>query len=54
MISQVMLKAAQDCVEAMDKNVAGLREIFTRTSQEAKKKLQKEKPDVSESRESHK
>ena len=54
MISQVMLEAAQDCVEAMDKDVAGLRERFVRTSQEAKKKLQKEKPDVSDSRMSHK
>ena len=54
MISQVMLEAAQDCVEAMDKDVAGLRERFTRTSQEAKEKLQKEKPDVSGLGTSHK
>ena len=54
MISQVLLEAAQDYVEAMDKDVAGLRERFTRTSQEAKKKIQKEKPDVSDSRTSHK
>ena len=39
MISQVMLEAAQDYVEAMDKDVAGLRERFVRTSQEAKEKL---------------
>ena len=39
MISQVMLEAAQDCVKAMDKDVAGLRERFTRTSQEAKENL---------------
>ena len=32
MITQVMLEAAQDYVEAMDKDVAGLRERFTRTS----------------------
>ena len=31
-ISQAMLEAAQDCVEAMDKEVTGLREIFARTS----------------------
>ena len=53
-ISQAMLEAAQDCVEAMDKDVAGLREIFARTSQEAKEKLQKEKPDVSGLGTSHK
>ena len=40
MITQVMLEAAQDCVEAMDKDVTGLRERFTRTLQEAKEKLQ--------------
>ena len=54
LISQVMLEAAQDCVEAMDKDVAGLREIFARTSQEAKEKLQQENPTVSGSRTSHK
>ena len=54
MISQVMLKAAQDCVEAMDKDVAGLRERFVRTSQEAKEKLHKEKPDANGSGTSHK
>ena len=53
-ISQAMLEAAQYCVKAMVKEVAGLRERFTRTSQEAKKKLQKDKPDVSDSRTSHK
>ena len=31
MISQVMLVAAQDCVEAMEKDVTGLKERFTRT-----------------------
>ena len=54
MITQVMLEAAQDCVEAMDKDVAGLRQRFARTSREAKEKLQKEKPDVSGSGTSHK
>ena len=44
LISQVMIEAAQDCVKAMDKDVAGLRERFARTSQEAKEKLQQEKP----------
>ena len=54
MITQVMLEAAQECVEAMDKYVTGLRERFARTSQEAKEKLQQEKPFVSGSRMSHK
>ena len=54
MISQVILEAAQDCVKAMDKDVAGLKERFARTSQEAKEKLQQEKPDVSGSGTSHK
>ena len=54
MISQVMLEAAQDCIEAMDKDVAGLKEIFARTSQEAKETLQKKKPVVSGSGTSHK
>ena len=30
---------AQDCVEAMNKEVVGLREIFVRTSQEGKENL---------------
>ena len=46
LISQVMLEAAQDYVEAMDNDVTGLRERFARTSQEAKEKLQKEKSDA--------
>ena len=54
MISQDMLEAAQDCVEAMDKDVAGLKERFTRTSQGAKEKLQKEEPAISGSGTSHK
>ena len=49
-----MLEVAQECVEAMDKEVTGLQERFTRTSQEAKKKLQQEKPAVSVSGMSHK
>ena len=39
-ISQSMLEVAQDRVEAMDKEFTGLREIFVRTSQESKEKLQ--------------
>ena len=54
MISQVMLEEAQYYVEVMDKHVAGLGERFARTSQEAKEKLQQEKPAVSGSRMSHK
>ena len=54
MISQVMLEAAQDCVEAMDKDVAGLKERFPRTSQEAKEKPQQENSAVSGSGMSHK
>ena len=53
-ITQVMLEAAQDCVEAMDKEVARLKERFTKTSQEAKEKLQWEKPAISGSRTIHK
>ena len=41
MITQVMLEAAQDCVEAMDKDVVGLREIFARTSQKARRSYRK-------------
>ena len=39
-ISQAMLKLAQERVKPIDKEVTGLRERFTRTSQEAKEKLQ--------------
>ena len=53
-ISQVMLEMAQECVEAMEKEVAGLQQRFTRTSQEAKEKLQQEKPVVSGLGASHK
>ena len=53
-ISQAMLEAAQDCVKAMEKEVMGLREIFTRTSEESKEKLEQEKPAVSGSGMSHK
>ena len=53
-VDTILEKAAQDCVEAMDKEVAGLRERFARTSQEAKEKLQQERPAVSGSGMSHK
>ena len=53
-ISQAMLETAQECVEVMNKEVAGLRERLTKTSQEAKEKLQQEKPAISGSRMSHK
>ena len=46
-ISQAMLEIAQECV-------AGLWERLTRTSQEAKEKLQQEKPAISFSGTSHK
>ena len=45
---------AQECVKTMTKEVAVLRERFTRTSQEAKEKLQQKKPAVSGSGTSHK
>ena len=49
-----MLEVAQDYVEAMDKYIAGLKERFTKTSQEAKETLQQKKLDVSGSGISHK
>ena len=54
MITQVMLEAAQYCIEAMDKDVTGLKERFTKTSQEAKEMLQQKKSDASGSGTSHK
>ena len=42
-----MLETTQECVEVMNKEVVGLHERFTKTSQEAKEKLQQEKPAVS-------
>ena len=53
-VDTILDEATQDCVKSMDKEVTGLREIFARTSQEAKEKLQQEKPAVSGSRMSHK
>ena len=53
-ISQAMLETAQECVDAMNNEVAGLQVRFARTSQEAKEKLQQEKPAISGSGVSHK
>ena len=53
-ISQALLDSARDCVAAMQDEVAGLRDKFQRTSQEAKEKLQQEKPAGSGSGTSHK
>ena len=49
-----MLDSAQERVAVMQNEVAGLRDKFQRTSQEAKEKLQQEKPAGSGSRASHK
>ena len=49
-----MLEMTQECVEVMNKEVTGLCERLTKTSQEAKEKLQQEKPAVSGSGTSHK
>ena len=49
-----MLEMTQECVETMEKEVTGLREKLTRTLQEAKEKLQQEKPAVGGSGASHK
>ena len=38
-VGTILEKVAQECVEAMEKEVTGLREIFARTLQEAKEKL---------------
>ena len=52
-ITQAMLETAQECVEAMGKEVEGLRGRLARTSQEAKAKLQQEEPTASGSGVSH-
>ena len=54
MITQVMLEVTQDCVEDMDKDIAGLKERFTKTPQEAKEMLHEKKSHVSGSGMSHK
>ena len=53
-ISQAMLESTQECVAAMQDEVAGLRDKLQRTSQEAKEKLQQERPAGSGSGTSHK
>ena len=53
-ISKALLDSAQERVEVMQKEVAGLRDKFQRTSQEAKEKLQQEKPTGSGTGMSHK
>ena len=53
-ISQAMLDLAQEHVAAMQDEVAGLRDKFQQTSQEAKEKLRQEKPAGSGSGTSHK
>ena len=54
MITQVRLEVAQDCVKYMGKDIAGIKEIFAKTSQESKETLQQKKSDVNGSRMSHK
>ena len=53
-ISQSLLESAQERVAVMQNEVAGLRDKLQRTSQEAKEKLQQEKPAGSGSGMSHK
>ena len=52
-ISQAFLDSARERVAAMRDEVAGLRDKLQRTSQEAKEKLQQEKPAGSDSGTSH-
>ena len=49
-----MLDSAQEHVEAMQNEVAGLRDKFNKASQEAKAKLQQKNPAGSGSRVIHK
>ena len=49
-----MLETAQECVKAMNNEVARLHERLTKTLQEAKEKLQQDKLVVSGSGTSHK
>ena len=53
-ITQALLESAQESVEVMQKEVTGLRDRLQRASQEAKAKLQQEKPAAGGSRTSHK
>ena len=52
-ISQALLESAQESVEVMQKEVTGLHDRLQRASQEAKAKLQQEKPAGGGSRASH-
>ena len=52
-ISQALIESAQEHVEVMQKEVIGLRDRLQRASQEAKAKLQQEKPTGGGSRASH-
>ena len=53
-VDQALLDSAQERVEVMKNEVEGLRDKLQRTSQEAKAKLQQEKPAGSGSGTSHK
>ena len=53
-IDQALLDSVKQCAEEMKNEVAGLQGRLQRTSQEAKDKLQQEKPGVGGSRMSHK
>ena len=53
-IDQALLDSAKQCAEEMKNEVAGLQGRLQRTSQEAKDKLQQEKPVPGGSRVSHK
>ena len=53
-IDQALLDSAKQCAEEMKNEVAGLQGKLQRTSQEAKDKLQQEKPVPGGSRTSHK
>ena len=53
-VDTILEKTTQECVEAMNKEVTGLRKRLTKTSQEAKEKLQQEKLAVSGLGTSHK
>ena len=53
-VDQALLDSARERVELMKNEVAGLRDKLQRTLQEAKAKLQQEKPAGSDSGTSHK
>jgi cell division protein ZapA (FtsZ GTPase activity inhibitor) len=54
LVTDIMLTTAQETVTDMDKDLAELKATFQKTSQEAKEKLQKKKPDAGGSGTSHK